>query len=427
MEKTRLLYVGDYSNTGFGTVAKGLLRNLVKLGTYEILQIGINVHPDKRIDEEWPIVAASDKWDIDPDTDSTYALDPYGYKSLPRHLEQFDPDIVFVNNDYAVAKKYMQAMDGSSTPLAEHRAWTVLYSPVDSEPAPAVFADVARLFDLNIAYSAWQRQLMTEHDPLFGYMPVLYHGYDEGVYFPMDKDDAKAQLGDVFAKYNDGVEPEQFRQMLKDAFLIYFVGANQFRKDIPCLFRAVALLQEEVDNAYLIPQANSVPSGPNGWVLPNLQTLTGLKHAVLMKQANIFTPDEMNIFYNAADVLAYPTRGEGFGLPSLEAMATKTPVVATRFGPQIELHANGRGYYIDIRDVIPGDITAWSYFVLPDHRSLYKQLKFVHDNPEHAAETAERAYEWAKPLTWENQAKELDAILRKLPRKTDETADDRDV
>jgi glycosyltransferase involved in cell wall biosynthesis len=258
-------------------------------------------------------------------------------------------------------------------------------------------------------------------------MPVLYHGYDDSAYFPIDKAEAKMKVGDVFAKYNDSVEPEDFRKMLEESFLIYFVGANQFRKDIPCLFRGVALLQEEVPNAYLIPQTNSVPSGPNGWVLPNLQSLTGLKHAVLMKQANIFTPEEMNIFYNAADVLAYPTRGEGFGLPSLEAMVTKTPVVATRFGPQEELHANGRGYYIDIRDVIPGDITAWSYFVLPDHRSLYKQLKFVHDNPEHARETAERAYEWAKPLTWANQAGELDAILRKLPRKTDEVTDNRDV
>jgi glycosyltransferase involved in cell wall biosynthesis len=131
----------------------------------------------------------------------------------------------------------------------------------------------------------------------------------------------------------------------------------------------------------------------------------------------MFTEAEMNIFYNAADVLAYPTRGEGFGLPSFEAMGVKTPVIATNFGPQREIHRQGRGYFIDIRDVIPADFAGWSYFALPDHRSLYKQLKFVHDNPEHVAETVERAYEFVKDFSWSNQAKRLDEILDKLPEK----------
>lgn len=79
MEKTRLLYVGDYSNTGFGTVAKGLLRGLAKLGTYEIMQVGVNVHPEnKDPGEPWRIVPASPKWDIDDREGSTYAVDPYG-------------------------------------------------------------------------------------------------------------------------------------------------------------------------------------------------------------------------------------------------------------------------------------------------------------------------------------------------------------
>jgi glycosyltransferase involved in cell wall biosynthesis len=279
------------------------------------------------------------------------------------------------------------------------------------------------MFDLNIAYSDWQRQMMAEHDEVFSLMPVLYHGYNDKALQPMDKKEARERLFDIFAKYNDGTTPEMFRKMLEEAFLVYFVGANQFRKDIPCLFRAVALLQEEIPNAYLIPQSNAIPTGESGWVLSNLQELTGLKNAVIMKHANIFTEEEMGVLYNAADVLAYPTRGEGFGLPSLEAMAVKTPVVATLFGPQEELHKDGRGYFIDIRDVIPGDLFGWSYFVLPDHRSLYKQLKFIHDNPEHAAETAERAYEFAKDMTWDNQSLELDKILSKLPKGRTESDD----
>lgn len=414
MEKTRLLYIGDYSNTGFGTVAKGLLRGLSRTDKYEILHMAINWHDMNPFDEPWKITSAG-FWHIEPQSGDMIADDAYGYIKAQEWVKKFDPDIVFINNDYAVAKRYLVDKKDQPTPLAKHRSLKILYSPVDSEPVPDLFIEVARMFDLNIAYSDWQRKMMAEKDPLFALMPVLYHGYSAEHLFPMDKVEARSKLYDIFSKYNDA-ESEEFKGMLENAFLIYFVGTNQFRKDIPCLFRAVSLLQEEVPNAYLIPQANAIPTGNNGWILPNLGTLTGLKHAVYMKYANIFTEDEMNIMYNAADVLAYPTRGEGFGLPSLEAMAVKTPVVATRFGPQDELHRDGRGYFIDIRDVIPGDIFGWSYFVLPDHRSLYKQLKFVHDNPDHARETADRAYEFAKDMTWDAQALELDGILSRLPR-----------
>lgn len=412
MGKTRLLYVGDYSNTGFGTVAKGLLRGLYKTGKYDITQVGINVSEYDEIPDPWKVLPASD-WKIEGD--EAYATDPHGFKRMKAYVEMVDPDIVLVNNDFPVAKLYLEDKKGNPTHLASHRSVKVLYAPVDSEPVPPLFTDVARMYDLTIAYTAWQRQMMAENDPIFSLMPVLYHGYNADVLYPMDKKEARSELAGIFAKYNDGVNPDDFKSILENSFLVYFVGTNQFRKDIPCLFRAVALLQEEVPNAYLIPQTNAVPKTDDGWILTNLQGLTGLKNAVLMKQANIFDEHEMNVFYNAADVLAYPTRGEGFGLPSLEAMAVKTPVAATRFGPQEELHNDGRGYFVDIRDVIPG-MFGWTYFVLPDHRSLYKQLKFIHDNPEHAAETAERAYEWAKNLTWDNQAKELDEILSRIPR-----------
>ena len=410
--KVKLLWVGDYSNTGFGTVAKGLLRELHSTGRYDILQLGINFRDGQASPELWPIIPAG-KTVRRGKTD--WVRDPYGIKKLDKVVKEFDPDIVIVNNDYPIARTYMTHTSGRKKLLARHRSIKVLYAPVDSEPAPAIYGEVAKQFDLNIAYTDWQRQMMSEHDELFRFMPVLYHGFDANKYFPMDKKEARMKLIDLIVEKNDGEGRDLVESRLLDRFMIYFVGTNQFRKDLPCLFRAYKLFNDEFPESVLFPHTSNVPMGNNGWLLTNLQVLTEVKDAIIMNNTNTFTDEEMNIFYNAADVLAYPTRGEGFGLPSLEAMAVKTPVIATNFGPQSELHARGRGYFIEIRDVIPGDIAAWTYYVLPDHRSLYKQLKFVYENPEHAKETAETAYEWAKQFTWENQAKELDEILSRIP------------
>jgi glycosyltransferase involved in cell wall biosynthesis len=418
MEKKKLMWIGDYSNTGFGTVAKGLLRGLHDTGKYEIFQLGINWSDEQEFPDPWKIASAG--WHrIDPGTGTVVADDSYGAIKADIWVERFDPDIVIINNDYPIGKSYLRTKGGKETKLAKHRSFKILYSPIDSEPAPKVYAEIAAMFDLNIAYTEFQRGLMAQLDPMYQLMPVLYHGYDDKVMVPMDKTEAKDKLVDIFHKYMPEQKREDLEERFRGKYLVYFVGRNQFRKDLPCLFRAFALFRDDVENAYLVPHTNVVPHGNSGWVLTNLAELTELPEgsAALMGEANMFTEAEMNIFYNAADVLAYPTWGEGFGLPSFEAMGVKTPVIATNFGPQREIHRQGRGYFIDIRDVIPADFAGWSYFALPDHRSLYKQLKFVHDNPEHVAETVERAYEFVKDFSWSNQAKRLDEILDKLPEK----------
>jgi glycosyltransferase involved in cell wall biosynthesis len=40
-------------------------------------------------------------------------------------------------------------------------------------------------------------------------------------------------------------------------------------------------------------------------------------------------PDELRLWYNAAELFVYPSLYEGFGLPPLEAMACGTPVITS--------------------------------------------------------------------------------------------------
>jgi glycosyltransferase involved in cell wall biosynthesis len=201
---------------------------------------------------------------------------------------------------------------------------------------------------------------------------------------------------------------------LRDKFIVYFVGTNQWRKDLPALFRAFVEFNRKYPDAFLIPHTSAMPMSPahGGWALFNLRELTGLKNSVIFKNANIFTPQQMNYFYNAADVLAYPTRGEGFGLPSIEAMATKTPVIATRFGPQVELHNNGRGYWIQVDDYEVGNRAAYTYFARPSWKSLAERLKHVYTHREEAAQVAETAYEWIKDQTWDQKAMQVDKVIK---------------
>lgn len=373
-------------------------------GKYDITHLAINWLDIAPNDAPWNKVAAGFWY---PNGGRWEANDPFGRTKLHNYMMSGDWDAVVINNDYPVAHGYMLDDEGRESALAQSSALKVLYAPLDSSPCPSGFASVASMFDINIAYTKWQREQMKEVDKRFGDMPVMYHGIDHDIYKPMDKREAKEQLEEIFARHNNGKAPK-----LVDKYIVYFVGTNQWRKDLPALFRAYADFHKKVKSAFLIPHTSAMPSQINGgWQLRHLAQLTDVNDAVIMDNASQFTQKEMAVFMNAADVLAYPTRGEGFGIPSLEAMACKTPVVATKFGPQRELHDNGRGYFIKVADTVPGEPGCLTYFALPDWRDLSRQLYHVYANQDEAEAIAERAHGWAQEHTWASKATQLDGII----------------
>lgn len=415
-DKIKLLYVGDGGgSTGFSQVSTGLLTGLHKTGRYQIVHLAINHLDVGPNDAPWEKVAAG-FWHRNGERFE--ADDAWGRTKLQAWVLQRPFDVIVVNNDFPIADSYLREADGSPAPFARSDALKILYAPLDSEPCPPSFASVAAGFDVTISYSYWQRSLMAAVDERFKDVQVMYHGVDHDIYKPMDKREAKERLEEIFATHNSGKAPQ-----LVDKYIVYFVGTNQWRKDLPALFRGYADFHKKARNAFLIPHTSAVPSNINGgWHLRNLAALYGVNDAVLMDHASQFSQEEMAVFMNAADVLAYPTRGEGFGIPSLEAMACKTPVIATKFGPQIELHDNGRGYFIKVADTAPGEPGCLTNFALPDWRDLSRKLYHLYLNQDEGAAVAEQAFAFAQRHPWSDKAAQLDSIITEaLAARTPET------
>ena len=62
------------------------------------------------------------------------------------------------------------------------------------------------------------------------------------------------------------------------------------------------------------------------------------------------TQENLNYLYNIADVLAVPSRVEGFGLVAIEALACGTPVVATNQGGMTDFVNDKVGALVDVED-----------------------------------------------------------------------------
>jgi glycosyltransferase involved in cell wall biosynthesis len=125
----------------------------------------------------------------------------------------------------------------------------------------------------------------------------------------------------------DPAEKGSFRQRreLPERFIL-FVGTLEPRKNLPMLLRAFAQARSRLPAGFKL-----ILAGGRGWLYePILRTIEelGLESEVILPG---FVPDdELPLWYNCADVFAYPSLYEGFGLPALEAMACGCPVMAAR-------------------------------------------------------------------------------------------------
>lgn len=114
---------------------------------------------------------------------------------------------------------------------------------------------------------------------------------------------------------------------------ILYVGTLEPRKNLDVLIRAYAATKQTGDSQHLL-----VLVGARGWMDGHLFALVddlGLGEDVIF--AGYVPAGELPDWYNAADLFAYPSEYEGFGLPLLEAMACGVPAITTASGALAEV------------------------------------------------------------------------------------------
>jgi glycosyltransferase involved in cell wall biosynthesis len=150
-----------------------------------------------------------------------------------------------------------------------------------------------------------------------------------------------------------------------------------------------------------------------GWYLPDVIKSLGLSlNENVVLPGGEFGPNQgypievVNLIYNSADVVVSTTVGEGWGLSTVEAMATKTPVIFPNNTALTEIIGEDRGYLVRSGET-PND-----YIVMPndnevprpitDVMHMAETLMHVYDNREEAAAKAEVAYKWVmNNLVWD--------------------------
>lgn len=178
--------------------------------------------------------------------------------------------------------------------------------------------------------------------------------------------------------------PEGSHHYLGYPYLLY-VGNRKPHKNLPRLLKAYSSLKigEEV--------RMMVSGGPDEATI-NMMTSLGIEDRVVF--AGLIPDKALPSYYRGALALVFPSLYEGFGLPSLEAMACGCPVVVSNTSSLPEVCGDA-AFYVNPTDV----------------QSIVNGVREVLQNKRLRETLIENGLKRAKLFTWDHVAQKILNVL----------------
>lgn len=175
----------------------------------------------------------------------------------------------------------------------------------------------------------------------------------------------------------------------KKRFKFLFVGGTIFRKGIDILLQAYVKAFTSTDDVCLVIKDFGGDSFYKGQTAK--QAIEKIRERAdapeIVYIDTIFSEDEMPALYNSCDVYVSTYRGEGFSLPTLEAMACGLPVIVTKGGSTDDFVDESVGWLIDAEPRLLGDkidnhpIEGDAFLLEPNREELESVLKDIYEDP----------------------------------------------
>jgi glycosyltransferase involved in cell wall biosynthesis len=188
------------------------------------------------------------------------------------------------------------------------------------------------------------------------------------------------------------------RHRLPERYLL-FVGILALKKNLPTLIRALGLLKDEGIPTPPLVIAGARYGRSDAGEIFNLINELGLQNEVLY--IGPVETQELPALYEHAEALLIPSVHEGFGIPAIEAMACRTPVIASKASSLPEVIGEAG---LLVEDYLSPQAWAESIRELLTDDEAYQRLKI-------------KGFERARLFTWERFAGQFLSILEETLQK----------
>jgi glycosyltransferase involved in cell wall biosynthesis len=272
----------------------------------------------------------------------------------------------------------------------------ITYSPIDGGHVSAEEYDALSVAQERIAMCDYAEREIKKTGLSCVNIP---HGVDTKIFKPQPRDPIREKM-----------------KIPKDKFIFGFVGTNISKRKGQAEFMMglKKLIDKGYDDFIVIALTNINGQAQGGYDLYALADYIGVPRNIFHfpKMTYQFTEEEMAEWYNSFDVLVNISRGEGFGIPILEAQACGTPAIVTDFSSMTEL-VDGHGWLVPPKALDVYTLKT-QYLAIVDPDSFAKHAETCINNPDLVKSSGKRAHQFAQKYDWDKIGPRWDRVLRRL-------------